>query len=95
LTNSADYILEGDPTEKLINLCKQTNAQVYLSGPAAKSYLNQDLFDAAGIAIEWMDYTGYPEYPQPHPPFIHQVSVIDLLFNTGKDSVNYMKFRKP
>lgn len=91
ISNSAHYTLRGDATEKLVDLCKQKNANTYLSGPAARDYLRQDLFKQAGIEIEWMDYEHYPEYPQLYPPFVHQVSIIDLLFNTGKDCINYMK----
>jgi len=95
ITNSADYSLTGDPTEKLINLCKQAGASSYLSGPAAKNYLREDLFKQEGIEIKWMDYEGYPEYPQLYPPFQHGVSIIDLLFNTGSASLHYMKCCKP
>jgi hypothetical protein len=38
-----------------------------------------------------MDYSGYPEYPQLHGPFAHNVTVLDLLFNTGQGARSYMK----
>jgi hypothetical protein len=38
-----------------------------------------------------MDYGGYPEYAQLHPPFVHGVSILDLLFNCGPDARRYMK----
>jgi hypothetical protein len=38
-----------------------------------------------------MDYSGYPEYPQLYPPFVHEVSIIDLIFNTGPNASKYMK----
>ncbi len=91
ITNSTDYLLQGDPTEKLVSLCKQSKSQIYLSGPAAKNYLKEDCFVNEGIHVEWMDYTGYVEYPQLYPPFDHSVSIIDLLFNMGPDSIKYMK----
>jgi hypothetical protein len=94
ISNSADYVLTGEPTEKLISLCQQAGAQSYLSGPAAKDYLREELFVHAGIKVEWMDYSGYPEYPQLYPPFAHHVSILDLLFNTGKDALRYMKCGK-
>ena len=94
ITNSADYVLRGDPTEKLVNLCKQTNATHYLSGLSAKNYLGENLFKREGIEIEWMDYNGYQEYPQLYPPFEHGVSIIDLIFNTGPAARDYMKFSK-
>jgi hypothetical protein len=91
ITNSKEYQLQGDPTEKLINLCKQTNATHYLSGPAAKNYLKETLFEQEGITLEWMSYKDYPEYSQPYPPFEHNVSIVDLLFNTGGSARNFMK----
>lgn len=95
ILNSADYTLRGNPTERLVDLCKQTGATYYLSGPAAKDYLQDDLFKQEGIEIEWMDYGNYPVYPQLFPPFTHEVSIIDLLFNAGKNSRNYMKLNVP
>lgn len=94
LSNSTDYTLKGDPTERLVSLCKQSEGQVYLSGPAAKNYLREELFNQEGIVVEWMDYTNYPEYPQLYPPFTHFVSIIDLLFNVGISSPKYMKWNK-
>jgi hypothetical protein len=38
-----------------------------------------------------MDYSGYPEYPQLYPPFVHEVSIIDLILNVGPDAKKYMK----
>ena len=94
ISNSVDYVLEGDPTEKLISLCKQTGSTSYFSGLAAKDYLRENLFQEEQIKIEWMDYNGYPEYPQLHPPFEHGVSIVDVLFNVGPTSRSYMKFSK-
>jgi hypothetical protein len=91
ITSSAEYILQGNSSERLINLCKQTDSQIYVSGPAAKNYLSEDLFHNNNITIEWMDYSGYPEYPQLYPPFEHHVSIVDLLFNAGSNSLNFMK----
>ena len=88
---SMDYDLIGDKTERLVHLCKQAGATQYLSGPAAKAYLNEDLFEREGIAVAYMDYSGYPEYDQLYPPFEPRVSVIDLILNEGPDSTRYMK----
>jgi hypothetical protein len=94
ILNSRDFALKGNATDKLIELCKKRNATVYLSGSAAKNYIDEPLFAEANIQIQWMDYAGYPEYPQLHPPFEHAVSIVDLLFNTGPDSKKYMKWNK-
>lgn len=93
ITQSTSYPTVGNPTEKLIAVCKQASAEVYLSGPAGRNYIDVNLFEQEGITIEWMDYSHYPEYPQLHPPFEHSVSIIDLIFNTGHHSAQFMKFK--
>jgi hypothetical protein len=91
LSWSSDYDAEGAKTERLVHLCQAMGATSYLSGPSARDYIEECRFEEAGITLEYMDYTGYPEYPQPHPPFDHGVTVLDLLFNTGPDASRFMK----
>lgn len=79
-------------TERLVALCRAAGADCYLSGPAARDYLEPALFERAGIALEYMDYSGYPEYPQLYGSFEHGVSVLDLIFNAGPRAAEYMKF---
>lgn len=78
-------------TERIVDLCVAAGATEYLSGPSARGYLDESAFAAAGIAVRWADYSGYPEYPQVHPPFDHYVTVLDLLFCTGSHATSYMK----
>lgn len=92
ITNSCDYSKSNDKTIRLLDICIQLGATHYVSGPAAKSYLDESLFLNKGIQVEWFDYKGYTEYPQLHGDFVHNVSIIDLLFNTGKESKKYMLF---
>jgi len=88
---SMDYQLVEGKTEKLVELCKQACAKKYISGPSAKKYINRQLFEKNGIVIKWMDYSDYPEYVQVHPPFRHEVSIVDLLMNIGvKNAKKYM-----
>jgi hypothetical protein len=92
ISNSADYgQLGAGKTEKLIGLCQAAGATAYLSGPSARSYLNEDAFTAAGIALHYANYAGYAEYPQRYPPYDPHVSIIDLLFNTGPAAASYLK----
>jgi hypothetical protein len=88
---SSEYEAEGTKTDRLVSLCKAARATTYLSGPSAKEYMDEGLFEAAGIELEYMDYSGYPEYPQLHPPFEHEVTILDLLFNTGPEAPGFMK----
>lgn len=88
---SSELDLAGDRSERLLEMCRQLGASVYVSGPAARGYLDEALFQDAGIAVEWADYSGYPEYRQLHPPFDHHVSIVDLLLNEGRDARKFMK----
>jgi len=91
ITWSMDYCLVEGRNERLVDLCRQVGADVYLSGPAAKAYLDEGLFRAHSIQVQYMDYSGYPEYEQLYPPFEHAVSILDLLFCQGDDAPRYMK----
>ena len=88
---STDYGAPAGKNERLIELCRKAGATDYLSGPNARGYLNEAQFAASGIRVQFADYSGYPEYPQPWPPFEHHVSVLDLLFSVGLDAPHYLK----
>lgn len=90
--NSAEFSLSDDRNERLIDLCIALGADNYLSGPAAKSYMQENLFLKKGITVEWCDYSGYPEYVQLHGDFEHGVSILDLLFSKGEDAGSYLKY---
>ncbi len=92
ISNSWDYILPDGKTERLVNLCAQAGGTEYISGPAAKDYIEERLFTDHGIKLSWFDYAGYPEYPQLWGEFTHEVSILDLLFNCGKGSIKYMRY---
>jgi hypothetical protein len=76
---------------RLRDICLSAGASTYVSGPAAKCYLDETLMGAAGVEVEWFDYGGYPKYRQLWGPFVHEVSIIDLLFNHGPASTAYLK----
>lgn len=76
-------------TERLVNLLQQLNITHYYSGPSAKSYIEDELFERAKIKLEYMVYD-YPEYPQLHPPYSPYVTVLDLMFMLGKQAGDYI-----
>jgi hypothetical protein len=94
LTSSKAFSLAGDRSEKLLHICQQAGACTYVSGPSAACYLDERLFEESGIKVEWFNYSGYPVYPQLWGEFVHNVSVLDLIFNCGNASSNFMKFCK-
>lgn len=74
-----------DPTDRLIDLCRQVGGTEYLSGESGPAYMYLDRFAAAGITVTAQDYR-HPVYSQQFTPFVSHLSVIDLLFNCGPDS---------
>lgn len=88
--DSRDYLPSGQKLDRVLDLLSKANATVYVSGPAAKTYIEAERFDRVGIELIWKDYTGYPEYSQCFPPFIHRVSIIDLLFHVGPEAPYYI-----
>lgn len=88
--DSREYGASGHKLERLLELVAKAGAERYISGPAAKTYIDPARFSDAGIELVWKDYSGYPTYPQRFPPFDHGVSILDLLFNVGADAPWYI-----
>lgn len=82
--------ITGQKTERLVQILNRLDADQYLSGPSARDYIKEDQFLSAGIQLEYIEYN-YPEYLQLHPPFDPFVSVLDLLFMTGKNALDWIK----
>ena len=92
ISNSWDYTLLNGKTERLADLCKQAGGTEYISVPSAKDYVEEGIFSDMNIKVTWFDYAGYPEYPQLWVEFAHGVTVLDMLFNCGKDAPEYMRY---
>ncbi|MCX5871522.1 MAG: WbqC family protein [Deltaproteobacteria bacterium] len=95
IRNSWDYPLLDGKTERLADLCEQAGGTEYISGPAAKDYIEENVFTERDIKLTWFDYSGYPEYPQLWGEFTHGVTILDLLFNCGKDASRHMRYVRP
>lgn len=91
ISNSWDYPLADGKSERLAELCASAGGTEYISGPAAKDYIDEAVFSERDIKLTWFDYSNYPEYPQLFEEFSHGVTILDLLFNCGRDSAKYMK----
>lgn len=91
ISSCTEFSLEKEKNQRLISICEQTEADIYLSGYSAKEYIDMQSFTDSGIKIEWFDYEGYPKYEQLWGKFIHEVTILDLLFNCGKKSPSFMK----
>jgi hypothetical protein len=76
-----DELTSTERSRRMADLCQAVGATEYLSGPAARAYLDEEPFAAAGVAVTWMSYPDYPIYPQLWGAFEPRVSIIDLLLN--------------
>jgi hypothetical protein len=94
MRQSSEFDLHTGKSERLIGICRQLGADTYVSGPAARDYIDAVQWRDNGIEVLYKSYD-YPEYPQSHPPFEHGVTVLDLIFNTGPDARSLMKSRQP
>ena len=74
-----------EKTDYMIALLKAVKADVYLSGPSGKNYLELEKFPQAGIQLKFFNFQ-HPVYPQRYPGFERNMSAIDLLFNAGPQS---------
>lgn len=92
ISDSWDYGLAEGKTERLASLCAQAGGGEYISGPAARDYLDVKVFEDMGIKLTWLDYEGYEPYPQQWGSFTHNVTILDLLFNCGRDAGRFMRF---
>lgn len=84
----------GEQSGRLLALCRHFGATRYLSGSAARDYLDVPLFERHGVAVEWQDYR-HPTYPQQHGEFVPYLSAIDLLLNCGEESRAILESENP
>lgn len=82
---SSNLGITGDQTGRLVNICEHFKATHYLSGNAAKEYLDEFSFEKRSMKVVWADYQ-HPIYEQIHGPFLPYLSALDLLVHVGSDS---------
>lgn len=82
IVRSGDLGIGGGQTARLVNVCRHFGATDYLSGAAARDYLDLTAFAEAGIRVEFQDYR-HPVYPQLYGEFVPLLSIVDLLMNVG------------
>ena len=89
ILSSKEFDLKGNRTEKLVNICTDLCASKYFTAPAAKNYIEESLFSIRNIEIEYYNYDGFIKYKQNWDGFSHEVSILDMFFNLGPDTINY------
>lgn len=91
IRRSSEFDVPGTKAELLASLCDQVGATEYISPPGSMDYLEEsDAFARRGIPLRYFSFT-HPEYPQRFGGFLPYMSVIDLLFNCGPDSLSMIE----
>jgi hypothetical protein len=84
----------GDITDdrdmRLVEIVEKVGGDVYLAGSGGKDYMDLEVYEKAGISVEFQEFS-HPEYPQLFGEFLPNLSVIDLIFNTGDQSLEYLR----
>jgi len=86
---ASELQVKGSGTELLVDTCKRLGADTYFSGSGGKKYQKEEAFKKAGIKVVYSDFK-HPEYPQLWGSFEPNLSIVDLLFNCGKESTNIL-----
>jgi DNA-binding ferritin-like protein len=81
---------EGKGTDLIIDMCKKLGADTYLHGRHGKDYIDESKFADNNIKCLYQEFK-HPAYKQVYEPFIEELSVIDLLFNCGPESLSVIK----
>lgn len=85
----------GRATQRLINLTKAVGADTYYSGAyALEQYLDLASLQREGIVLSLQEWRA-PLYPQLHGTFVADLSIVDLLFNCGPDSLGVLMGMSP
>lgn len=87
---ASNFDIAGSKNQYLINLCKTFYAEVYVFGQMGKDYADRDLWKKNNINIFFHEYH-HPIYSQKFNNFEPNLSIIDLLFNEGPQSLSIIK----
>lgn len=89
IVSASSYDFQGTKSDLVLDMCKQLKSTTYIFGAQGHDYADVDSFTEAGINVHFQDYQ-HPVYPQLHGDFEPYMSVIDLLFNVGPDSMKVL-----
>jgi hypothetical protein len=87
---SSDLTLRDEPTDRLIDICLALGADTYLAGQGGADYMDLQRFEKSGIKVIFQDFK-HPVYTQLFADFESHMSIVDLLFNCGPESIQVIE----
>jgi hypothetical protein len=87
---SSDFKLRDEPTDRLIDICKALGAETYLAGKGGADYMDLERFEENGLKLIIQEFE-HPVYPQLFNDFQSHLSIVDLLFNCGPESIKIIR----
>ncbi len=82
--------ITSQKTDRILDILEKLEVDETIVGPTARKYTEKEKFIDKNIELFWYDFD-HPVYPQLGNEFTPYLSVIDLLFNTGDDAINYIR----
>ncbi len=86
---SSSLNIQGDTLERLVRVCQHFEADIFYEGAAGRNYIDTHYFAKQGITVQYQNYH-HPVYNQLYGEFVPYLSVIDLLFNHGDESLSIL-----
>lgn len=81
-----------DATARLLTILRLLEADTYLSGPAAKAYLNESKLLEHGVKTKFADYSVYRPYPQGKFEFSEGLTILDLICWVGHGASDHLAY---
>lgn len=91
-SRSGDMNVPGKSSERVLGIVKHLGGTRYITAHGAAQYLDHELFEAAGVEVEYVEYSKSP-YNQLHGAFTPYVSILDLIANVGASASEYLRPR--
>jgi hypothetical protein len=91
---ASDLHFAGKKSERVLDMCIKTGADLYIFGEMGEDYADKTLFEQKGVKLYFQTYK-HPVYPQLYGNFISHLSVLDLLFCFGEKSYDILTGKNP
>lgn len=89
IRSAGDWKFQGEKSALVLDMCKQAGANQYIFGILGREYADIAAFERAGVKAHFQDYI-HPVYKQLHGDFVPYMTIVDLLFNCGDESLDIL-----